>query len=173
MIKSTKWKPPVSQVKFLVKKIHVFWSTLMIYGPSLQIWTFDCSQHILLQTLHKGKRTQSETDPDYVPGFENEPRKIKKETKQSKNNFSDDENFEEQFSDTEVNNGKGEFEDISETSKSRVWTHFLLNRIESLAKCKLCSALLKVIKGSTKGLHEHLSRKHGVEAGSSIAKPKL
>jgi len=58
--------------------------------------------------------------------------------------------------------GEGEFEDISETTKSKVWTHFLLNRIDSQAKCLHCSALLRVTKGSTKGLHNHLKGKHSI-----------
>ena len=57
---------------------------------------------------------------------------------------------------------EGEFEDISETTKSKVWTHFLLNRIDSQAKCLHCSALLRVTKGSTKGLHNHLKGKHAI-----------
>ena len=36
-----------------------------------------------------------------------------------------------------------------------MWTHFLLNRIDSQAKCLHCSALLRVTKGSTKGLHSY------------------
>ena len=54
------------------------------------------------------------------------------------------------------------FEDVSEKLKSNVWRHFLLNRIDSRAKCQHCSALLKVPQGSTKGLHNHLKLKHAI-----------
>ena len=55
------------------------------------------------------------------------------------------------------------FEDISEDSRSEVWNHFLLNRVDSLAKCVHCSTLLKAGKGhGTKSLLNHLQRKHSI-----------
>ena len=67
--------------------------------------------------------------------------------KKSTGNSSDDENF----------------QDISEDSRSEVWNHFLLNRVDSLAKCVHCSALLKAGKGhGTKSLLNHLQRKHSI-----------
>ena len=67
-----------------------------------------------------------------------------------------------------TNDEKDGFEDISARSKSKVWDHFLFNRIDSQAKCNYCSAVLKA-SGSigTKSLHGHLTRKH------SIKVPKL
>ena len=68
-------------------------------------------------------------------------------SKKSTGNSSDDENF----------------HDISEDSRSEVWNHFLLNRVDSLAKCVHCSVLLKAGKGhGTKSLLNHLQRKHSI-----------
>ena len=46
----------------------------------------------------------------------------------------------DEYSDTGENND--DFEDISDKSRSKVWEHFLLNRIEEKVKCVHCSALL-------------------------------
>ena len=59
------------------------------------------------------------------------------------------------------------FKDISKTSKSRIWAYFLLNSVDWKAKCVLCSSILKVSGGSTRGLHQHMKLKH------SISVPKL
>ena len=59
---------------------------------------------------------------------------------------------------------KDGFEDISAKSKSKVWNHFLLNKIDSLAKCMLCSSLLKASGSSgTNGLHNHLKAQHSIK----------
>ena len=59
------------------------------------------------------------------------------------------------------------FENISKTSKSKIWAHFLLNRVDWKAQCVHCSSILKVSGGSTRGLHKHMKLKH------SISVPKL
>ena len=66
-----------------------------------------------------------------------------------------------------VNQERGRFKDISETSRSKVWAHFLLNRNEMKARCVHCSKVLKAKGGSTKSLHDHLKLKH------SAVVPKL
>ena len=65
------------------------------------------------------------------------------------------------------NHGNGGFEDISNKAKSKVWEHFLLNRLNSTVKCKHCSKTLRTLGGGTKCLHNHLKSKH------SITVPKL
>ena len=66
-----------------------------------------------------------------------------------------------------VNQERGRFKDISETSRSKVWAHFLLNRNEMKARCVHCSKILKAKGGNTKSLHDHLKLKH------STVVPKL
>ena len=66
-----------------------------------------------------------------------------------------------------MDESKGEFKDISESSKSKIWAHFLLNRNEWKARCLHCSQILKAKGGSTKGLRDHVKSKH------SIVVPKL
>ena len=63
--------------------------------------------------------------------------------------------------------GNGGFEDVSKTSKSKIWEHFLLNKSTSMASCNICSKLLKVHGGGTKSMHFHLKAKH------SISVPKI
>ena len=63
--------------------------------------------------------------------------------------------------------GNGGFEDVSKTSKSKIWEHFLLNRSTSMASCNICSKLLKVHGGGTKSMHFHLKAKH------SLSVPKI
>jgi hypothetical protein len=70
----------------------------------------------------------------------------------------------EQFSDNYANLEKDGFEDISENSKSKVWTHFLANRSEYLAKCLYCTKIIKTQNGSTKNLHVHLQNRHAITA---------
>ena len=60
-----------------------------------------------------------------------------------------------------------QFKDISKTSKSKIWAHFLLNHVNWKAQCVHCSSILKVSGGSTRGLHKHMKSKH------SIRVPKL
>ena len=55
-----------------------------------------------------------------------------------------------------------EFEDVSQKFKSNVWIHFKLSRYSETAKCDICSALIKTKGGNTKGLHNHLKRKHAI-----------
>ena len=54
--------------------------------------------------------------------------------------------------------GEGEFEDVSEKSKSSVWTYFLLNRIHSVAKCRQCGRMLRATGGTTSSLRRHLEK---------------
>ena len=68
----------------------------------------------------------------------------------------------EQFSDNHANLEKDGFEDISENSKSKVWTHFLANRSDYLAKCMYCTKIIKTQNGSTKNLHVHLKNRHAI-----------
>ena len=63
--------------------------------------------------------------------------------------------------------GNGGFEDVSKTSKSKIWEHFLLNKSTSMASCNICSKLLKVHGGGTKSMHFHIKAKH------SISVPKI
>ena len=42
------------------------------------------------------------------------------------------------------NHDSSKYENISKTSKSKIWTHFLLNRVEWKAQCVHCSSILKV-----------------------------
>ena len=44
---------------------------------------------------------------------------------------------------------------------SSVWYYFLISKDGKCAKCKRCCAVLKTLDVSTKGLHTHLSAKHG------------
>lgn len=46
---------------------------------------------------------------------------------------------------------------------SSVWYYYLTSKDGKSAKCKRCSAVLKTLGGSTKGLHTHLSTKHGTK----------
>ena len=66
-----------------------------------------------------------------------------------------------------VNQERGRFKDISETSRSKVWAHYLLNRNEMKARCVHCKNILKAKGGNTKSLHDHLKLKH------STVVPKL
>ncbi|CAH1634668.1 unnamed protein product [Spodoptera littoralis] len=50
-----------------------------------------------------------------------------------------------------------------------VWSHFLVDKMGSSAKCKRCSAILKTLGGSTKGLHTHLFSKHSIKIDSAKA----
>ena len=107
-----------------------------------------------------------------VPKVNDQLRQSFKDKSRKTDGFSDNENIEEntkfdnipyQFSYIEGdNNEKDGFENISATNKSKVWNHFLMNRIESLAKCMHCTDLMKVPGGSTKSLHDHLQRKHSI-----------
>lgn len=49
-----------------------------------------------------------------------------------------------------------------EFKKEGVWLHFLREKCGQSAQCKLCKTILKTVGGSTKGLHEHLKRRHDV-----------
>ena len=49
-----------------------------------------------------------------------------------------------------------------EFKKQGVWLHFLREKCGQSAQCKLCKTILKTVGGSTKGLHEHLKRRHDV-----------
>ena len=53
------------------------------------------------------------------------------------------------------------FANISAKSKSKVWNHFLLNRVDSKAKCIYCLDLLNS-KSGTGSLHIHLVSKHSI-----------
>ena len=68
----------------------------------------------------------------------------------------------EKFSDNYAKHEKDGFEDISENSRSKVWTHFLANRSDALAKCMYCTKILKTLNGSTKNLHVHLKNRHAI-----------
>jgi len=46
--------------------------------------------------------------------------------------------------------------------KDGIWEHFLRERTDNSAKCKVCSAILKATGGSIKGLHEHMKCIHSV-----------
>ena len=50
-----------------------------------------------------------------------------------------------------------------DSDTSSVWSHYLTSKDGSSAQCKKCSAVLKTLGGSTKGLHVHLSSKHGIK----------
>ena len=66
------------------------------------------------------------------------------------------------------------FEDISEENRSKVWEHFLFNRIDSEAKCVFCEGIIRY-GGSTTAMHDHLLKKHLIsvpKAGSSTKTPK-
>lgn len=52
--------------------------------------------------------------------------------------------------------------EFAEHKKEGIWQHFLREKNGQSAKCKMCSAELKTTGGSTKGLHEHMKRLHGV-----------
>ena len=66
------------------------------------------------------------------------------------------------------------FEDISEENRSKVWEHFLFNRIDSEAKCVFCSGIIKVPNSSTSALHDHLLKKHSITVSKNPnqTKPK-
>ena len=51
-----------------------------------------------------------------------------------------------------------EFEDVSEKFKSSVWSHFLLNRFHSVAKCRQCGHILRVTRGTTSTLRRHYDK---------------
>ena len=58
------------------------------------------------------------------------------------------------------------FVDVSAERRSKVWKDFLLDKEESVAKCKICDAnkiikILRVTNGNTKSLLEHLEHVHG------------
>jgi hypothetical protein len=50
---------------------------------------------------------------------------------------------------------------FSEYKSEEIWQYFLREKCGLSAKCKRCKAELKT-GGSTKGLHEHMKRMHGV-----------
>lgn len=50
-----------------------------------------------------------------------------------------------------------------DSDKSSVWYHYLTAKDGKCAKCKKCGTVLKTLGGSTKGLHTHLSAKHGTK----------
>ena len=80
-----------------------------------------------------------------------QPRKRLSDDDYFEENFEDNieenpshvDNSPEQFSDNYANHEKDGFENISENSKSKVWTHFLANRSEYLAKCMYCTKIIK------------------------------
>lgn len=46
--------------------------------------------------------------------------------------------------------------------KKGVWLHLLLEKCSQRAQCKLCKMILKIVSGSTKGLHERLKWQHDI-----------
>ena len=47
-------------------------------------------------------------------------------------------------------------------ARSWVWEYFLRNAEHDKAQCKLCASVLKISSGSTKGLSDHLNKKHSI-----------
>lgn len=62
------------------------------------------------------------------------------------------------------------FVDVRAQRKSGVWEYFTYNRAEEKAKCSMCSSILKASGASTKGLSDHLKRKHNISVKSSVEK---
>ena len=56
-----------------------------------------------------------------------------------------------------------QFQDVSEHRKSEVWKHFLYDKVQQRAKCKLFSVTLKAAGSSTKSLISHLKSKHRIQ----------
>ena len=61
-----------------------------------------------------------------------------------------------------------QFEDVSKVRKSFCWKYCLLDKVNDKAKCKVktsegkyCDKFISV-KGGTKGIIEHLKRRHGM-----------
>ena len=49
-----------------------------------------------------------------------------------------------------------------EHKQEGIWQYFLKEKKGQSAQCKKCNAELKTTGGSTKGLHEHMKRLHGI-----------
>jgi len=58
--------------------------------------------------------------------------------------------------------------EYSEYKNEGIWQHFLREKHEQSAKCRLCKSLLKTVGGSTKGLHEHLGSVRGGKAQEKL-----
>ena len=56
-----------------------------------------------------------------------------------------------------------QFPDVSDRRKLEVWKHFLYDKAQQRAKCKLCSVILKAANSSTKSLISHLKSKHRIQ----------
>ena len=56
-----------------------------------------------------------------------------------------------------------QFQDVSDHKKSEVWKHFLYDKAQQRAQCKLCLMTLKAAGLSTKSLISHLKSKHRIQ----------
>ena len=54
--------------------------------------------------------------------------------------------------------------------KSKVWQHFIYNKVKEKAKCSVCSAIIKASGSSTKSLITHLKSKHHIYMELSLEK---
>ena len=61
-----------------------------------------------------------------------------------------------------MDNLEVEYLDISSTRKSEIWKHFLMNKNEQKAKCKICNFVIKSYGRSTGVFINHLKCKHGI-----------
>ena len=56
-----------------------------------------------------------------------------------------------------------QFQNVSDHKKSEVWKHFLYDKAQQRAQCKLRSVTLKAAGSSTKSLISHLKSKHKIQ----------
>ena len=56
-----------------------------------------------------------------------------------------------------------QFQDVSDNKKSEVWKHFLYDKAQQRAQCKLYSVTLKAAGSSTKSLISRLKSKHRIQ----------
>ena len=75
----------------------------------------------------------------------------------------------EDFGESDNKKDNDGFANISAKSKSKVWNHFLLNRVDSKAKCIYCLDLFNS-KSGTGSLHIHLVSKHSINISDKSKK---